>query len=86
MTNDYRAAEVEATLAKIRAQAAETRGVSPEEVDLTNVEAFYVLEGFYIDGTLEQAVADYGSMERYIRDGLGMTDDEIESLQVQLLE
>jgi protein-tyrosine phosphatase len=86
LTNEYRAAEVEISLAKIRAKAAETRGVSPEEIDMTNVEAFYVLEGFYIDGTLEQAVADYGSMESYIRDGLGLTADEITKLQNQLLE
>ena len=86
LTNEYRAEEVQAKLAKIRQQAATTLGVSEDEVDMTNVEAFYILEGSYIDGTLEQAVADYGSMEAYIRDGLGITDDEVESLRSELLE
>lgn len=86
LTNEYRREEVEATLDKIRAKAAETKGVSPDEIDMTNVEAFYVLEGFYIDGTLDQAVTDYSSMEAYIREGLGLTDDEIEELRHQLLE
>ena len=85
LTNEYRRDEVEKTLAKIRQMTAETQGLAPEEVDMSNVEAFYVLDGSYIDGTLEQAVADYGSMEDYIRDGLGLTDEEIESLRAQLL-
>jgi len=86
LTNDYRAEEVKAILAKIRKMAAEKRGVAPEEIDMSNVEAFYILEGSYIDGTLEQAVADYGSMDAYIREGLGISDDEIEMLKSQLLE
>jgi protein-tyrosine phosphatase len=86
LTNEYRAEEVEARLAKIQQMAADTMGVPPEEVDMSNVEAFYILEGSYIDGSLDQAVADYGSMEAYIRDGLGITDDEVAGLRGQLLE
>lgn len=86
LTNEYRAAEVPVTLEKIRQMAAEKKGLSPQEIDMTNVEAFYILDGSYIDGTLEQAVADYGSMEAYIREGLGVTDSEIEALREQLLE
>jgi protein-tyrosine phosphatase len=86
LTNEYRAEEVEARLAKIRQQAAMTLGVSQAEVDMANVEAFYILDGSYIDGSLEQAVADYGSMEAYIREGLGITDEELDRLRQQLLE
>lgn len=86
LTNEYRREEVDATLDKIRQVTAENLGVAPEEVDMSNVEAFYVLDGSYIDGTLEQAVQDYGSMEAYIREGLGLTDAEIENLRTQLLE
>jgi len=86
LTNEYRNDEVKATLAKIRRMVAEETGVSPEVIDMSNVEAFYVLEGSYIDGTLERAVADYGSMEAYIREGIGLSDDEINLLRSQLLE
>jgi protein-tyrosine phosphatase len=86
LTNEYRAEEVEDTLARIRRQAAATLGVQEDEVDMTNVEAFYILDGSYIDGSLEQAVAEYGSMEAYIREGLGISDEEIEQLKNQLLE
>ena len=53
---------------------------------MTNVEALYILDGSFIDATLEQAVAEYGSMASYIRDGLAITDEEIETLKTQLLE
>lgn len=86
LTNEYRREEVEATLPKIRQMAAETLDVSPDEVDMTNVEAFYILEGSYIDGSLDQAVEGYGSMDAYIRDGLGLSDPEIELLKSELLE
>ena len=36
--------------------------------------------------SLEQAVEDYGSMEAYIRDGLGITETEIDGLRSELLE
>ena len=65
---------------------AEAQGIAPEEVDMSNVEAFYILDGSYIDGTLEHAVANYGSMDAYIRDGLGLAEAEIEELKSQLLE
>jgi protein-tyrosine phosphatase len=60
--------------------------VAPDDVDMTNVEAFHILEGTYIDGSLEQAVTEYGSMEAYIRDGLGISDGEVEALRSQRLE
>jgi protein-tyrosine phosphatase len=86
LTNEYRTEEVTATLDKIRHMVAGKRGVAPAEIDMSNVEAFYILDGSYIDGALEQAVADYGSMDAYIREGLGITEDEIKILKSQLLE
>ncbi len=50
------------------------------------MEAFYILQGSYIDAALVQAVADYGSMGAYIRDGLSITDEEVEVLRKELLD
>ena len=86
LSNLYRAEEIEHELERIRRKVASDRGVDPNDVDMTNVEAFYVLDGSYIDGTLERAIEDYGSMEGYIREGLGLTDEEIAFLRSQLLE
>jgi protein-tyrosine phosphatase len=86
LSNEYRKEEVEHELERIRQGAAKKLGVPPEEVDMTNVEAFYVLDGAYIDGALEWAVGEYGSMEGYLSEGLGLTDEEIETLRSELLE
>jgi protein-tyrosine phosphatase len=85
LSNVYRAKEIDRRLAELRDLAAENQGVLPESVDTTNMEAFYRLQGAYIDASLEAAVEKYGSMQAYIREGLGLTDDEIKELRDQLL-
>jgi len=86
LSNTYRWDEIEHRLTQLRDLYAENNGMPPEEVDTTNMDAFYILQGAYIDAALEQAVEDYGSMEAYIRDGLGITEEEVETLRGQLLE
>ena len=86
LSNTYRWDEIEHRLTALRDLYAENNGIPPEEVDTTNMDAFYILQGAYIDAALEQAVEDYGSMEAYIRQGLGLGDEEIEKLQEQLLD
>jgi protein-tyrosine phosphatase len=86
LSNTYRREEIEHRLMQLRDLYAETNGISPEEVDTTNMDAFYILQGAYIDAALEQAVEDYGSMEAYVREGLGISDEEVERLRSELLE
>jgi len=86
LSNTYRQEEIDQRLAQLRDLHAQNTGVSPEEVDTTNMDAFYILQGSYIDAALEQGVADYGSMENYIREGLGIGDQEIDHLRHELLE
>lgn len=45
-----------------------------------------VLEAEYIDASLDEAVKQYGSMDNYIREGLGISDQEVAVLRDQLLE
>jgi len=86
LSNTYRQEEIDHRLGQLRDFYAENNGISPDEVDTTNMDAFYILQGAYIDAALEQAVEDYGSMEAYIREGLGISDEEIERLHEQLLD
>lgn len=50
------------------------------------MDVFYILQGANIDAALERAVEDHRSMEAYIRDGLGITNVEIDLLRSELLE
>lgn len=40
----------------------------------------------YIDASLDEAVKQYGSVQAYIREGLGITDKELVNFREQLLE
>ena len=51
LSNKYRKAETEKRLAQLRELAAKNQNLPPEEVDMTNINAFYILQGSYIDAT-----------------------------------
>jgi protein-tyrosine phosphatase len=53
---------------------------------MTNIKAFYILEGAYIDATQVEIITQYGSMEAYLRKGLGLSNEEIQQLHSELLE
>jgi len=86
LSNEYRQAEVERRRKQLRDQAAKNQGIPPEQVDMTNIDAFYILQTSYIDASLEEAVKQYGSMENYIRRGLGIEDELVDQLRSRLLE
>lgn len=86
LSNTYRRDKIDESLGKLKKLASKNQGIPLEKVDTTNMEAFYILEAHYIDAALDQAVKEYGSMDAYIREGLGMSDDEIDKLRKQLLE
>ena len=86
LSNTYRQDEIDHRLTQLRDLYAKNAGVVPEEVDTTNMDAFYILQASYIDAALQQSIEDYGSMDAYIREGLGLSDAEVEELRRQLLE
>jgi len=86
LSNLYRKKEVEQRLVELQNRAAKTFAIKPEQVDMANINAFYILQPEYIDASLDEAIKRYGSMDNYIREGLGITDQEILSLRRQLLE
>jgi protein-tyrosine phosphatase len=86
LSNEYRKEEVTKRLKQLRELAAKNQGIPADRVDMTNINAFYVLQPSYIDASLDEAVKQHGSMELYIRDGLGITAGEIKILRNSLLE
>lgn len=86
LSNKYRKNDIEHRVHELQLLAAKTFNTEPDQVDMTNIKAFYILQPEYIDASLDEVVKRYGSMENYIRDGLGITDQELNSLREQLLE
>ena len=66
--------------------AAEKRGITPEQVDMTNMEALLIQNGSYIDASKDEMMDEYGSIEDYIAEGLGFSNREISQLRAELLE
>ena len=86
LSNLSRKEEVDHRLVQLRKLSAKNQGITPDEVDMTNTNAFYILEAEYIDAALDEAIKKYGSMDNYIKEGLGITDEEIQKLKDALLE
>jgi len=85
LSNDYREKEIKKRLGQLRELAAKNQNIAPEDVDTTNMEAFYILQPSYIDASLDEAVKRHGSIEKFISDGLKITDDELKRLREALL-
>jgi protein-tyrosine phosphatase len=85
LSNKYRQAEVEKRLGQLRQMVADKQDVPPEQVDMSNMEAFLIQQGSYIDASRDEMVKDFGSVDNYIRDGLGLSQQEISLLQEELL-
>lgn len=86
LSNVTRAEEVEMRLGQLRELAAKNQGVEPDEIDTTNMEAFYILDGAYVDASLATINEEYGSVENYAKERLGLTSEEVEKLRDALLE
>jgi protein-tyrosine phosphatase len=86
LSNKYRKAETEKRLAQLRQLAAKNQEVRLEEVDMTNIDAFYILRGDYIAATRDEILKKYGSIDGYLTQGLGLTKRDIQQLRERLLE
>ncbi len=86
LSNTYRSAEVEGRLEALRKAAAATLDVPESDVDMTNIRAFYILEAAYIDAAFDEIEREYGSVENYLSEGLGLTRDDVQRLRDELLD
>lgn len=86
LSNTTRKTEVQKRLSELRNLAAKKQGVKPEQVDTTNMEAFYILDGSYIDASLDEIVNKYGSVDDYAKKGLRLTEEDLDRLRNALLE
>ena len=86
LSNYYRKDENERELKSIRDGIAGKQGIPPEKVDMTSFEAMFYVKPEYLDAARQGVIGKYGSMESYIREGLGISDEVVEKLRNELLE
>lgn len=85
LSNKYRENQINKRVAALIKMGEENPEVTDHELNAENIEAFYVLQGYYIDATKETIEKEYGSIDKYMTDGLGLSENEIMSLKKQLL-
>lgn len=86
LSNLYRKNENERDLSNLRNDIAKKQGIPPEQVDLSGYESMYYVKPEYIDAAHQDVISRYGSMEAYIKKGLGISDELIVRLRKELLE
>jgi protein-tyrosine phosphatase len=85
LSNKYRHNDVQMRLGRLRQMAAEKRGIAPEQVDMTNMEAFLIQSGSYVDASKAEMIDEYGSIDGFILEGLGLNQSEVDQLRDELL-
>lgn len=86
LSNYYRRDENAKELKSIREDMAEKQGIPPEQVDMTAIEAMFLVKPEYLDAAHDEVIRRYGSMESYFRKGLGISDETISRIRNELLE
>ncbi len=85
LTNDYNARSNERMLGMLRQHIAGIRGVEVESIDLAPMDYLVSAHQAYFQAALDTINADFGSIEGYIRQGLGMSAAKQQRLQDALL-
>lgn len=78
LTNEYSKASIDATLAGVRAKNGEAAAA-----------AYAPLMGVqqsFLDASYEQMTEDYGTLDSYLRQGLGLSSETIATLKAKLVE
>lgn len=86
LSNHYRQHEVKRRLDQFRKLIAQKQQIDPDDVDMTNLNAFYILQPHYIDSARDWILQEYGGIDQYLTKGLGLTPQEIRQLRSRLLQ
>ncbi len=86
LSNTQRREQAEAGLNGMRASAARRRRLSPDEVDMTNIRGIFFVDASYLGAAHDEITRGYGSVEAFIRDGIGCSESDIQHLRAGLLE
>lgn len=86
LSNTLRAAQAEAGLASMRRSLARRRRVDPETVDASTVRGLFFVDAAYLEAARDEMVQRHGSVDGFLREGVGVTDEALAALRDALLE
>lgn len=77
---------IDAELEGLAQAAAARSGRQPDPIDLAAAKRFATVEGSDLDAVRDRMIGDAGSIEGYVHDKLGISEETMQSLRHQLLE
>ncbi|MCA9942818.1 MAG: tyrosine-protein phosphatase [Ardenticatenaceae bacterium] len=86
LSNHYLKDEQEAQKAEMRRLMTKPGGTPLNDADMTYIAPLFTVAPAYLDGARLEMVDDYGSVENYIREGLGISDEMRDRLRGELLD
>ena len=86
LSNVHLRERADAGLDTMREAAAKQRGISPDEVDMTNVRGLFFVHTSYLGAAHDTITAEHGSVAEFIRNSLGWSDSDLRELRDGLLE
>jgi len=85
LTNEIIASELQETVELFRKTIIANTGQEPTEEDMENLTNFVTMHSEYLQAALDQVVEEYGSVDNFIRDGVGITDGQRNAFRAALL-
>jgi protein-tyrosine phosphatase len=85
-SNVFRKEQNDKELLQIRQGLAKKSGVAPADVDLGTLEELFWLEDSYFDAMLSEIKSAHGSLDGYLKEGLGLDAGRLDALRAQLTE
>lgn len=86
LSNQYRESESEAEKAQMRMLMTKPGGVPLDDADMAYIAPLLTVDPAYLDGARLEMINGYGSVENYIREGLGVSDKIRHRLRDELLD
>ena len=86
LSNQYRKGENETQQAQMRMLMTKPGGVPLNDVDMAYITPLFTVAPTYLDGARQEMVDEYGSVDNYIREGLGISDEMRDRLRDELLD
>ena len=85
LTNDVIALDIQETVESFREMIIANTGKEPTEEDMENLTNFSSMHSEYLQAALDQVVEEYGSVDNFIRDGIGITDEQRNAFRTSFL-
>ncbi len=85
LTNDFNAQRNKLMLARLREHLASTLGKAGETIDLSPMVSLTSARRIYLQAAVDTIMADYGSINNFLRHGLGVSKKKQLQLKEELL-